>query len=185
MVEAIWFFRDEREWIAIVERLKLISCPHCKVVGMLIRHGGLQGLDEISQQIVLRARRVFCSNRNARIGCGRTFSIWLADKIRRLKVTTSRLWKFLGLAVVGSIEGAIRSLDSRLSDRTWQRIWKRFRLAQSSLRTALSNCCPVPEPPQEPTRRLESQVIAHLQAAFPNTACPIAAFQSAVRAFFL
>ena len=79
-----WFYRNEEEWIAIAERIKLMACLHCKVVGMLIRHGGLQGVDESTGQIVLSARRVFCSNRNARTGCGRTFSVWPTDRIRRL-----------------------------------------------------------------------------------------------------
>ena len=185
MSEERWFYRSAEELIAISERLKLTACPHCKVVGMLIRHGGLHGFDESSGQIVLRARRVFCSSRNARTGCGRTFSVWLVDKIQRLKVTTRRLWKFLDMAVVGSIEAAIRALDSRLSDRTWQRHWRRFLLAQSTIRTALANRVPIPERPDNPSRRPAAVVLAHLQAAFPNVACPIAAFQQAFRNFFI
>lgn len=72
---------------------------------MLILHGGLHGWDE-SGRIVLRARRVFCSNRNARAGCGRTVSVWPADHIKGLKVTTSRLWQFLIKSVAGPIEAA-------------------------------------------------------------------------------
>jgi hypothetical protein len=36
-----WFCRGEAEWAAIVERLKLTACPHCRTVGTLIRHGVL------------------------------------------------------------------------------------------------------------------------------------------------
>ena len=44
---------------AIVERLKRTPCPHCKVVGTLIRHGFLYGFDESSpQRKTLRARRI-------------------------------------------------------------------------------------------------------------------------------
>ena len=71
------------------ERLKQTPCPHCKVVGTLIRHGFLYGFDESNpQRKTVRARRIFCSNRHARRGCGRTFSVWFADKIRRLSLTT-------------------------------------------------------------------------------------------------
>ena len=185
MFGARWFYRDAEDFLAIANRLKLTPCPHCKVVGMLIRHGGLQGFEESRRQIVLRARRIFCSNRNARTGCGRTFSVWLADKIRRLKVTTRRLWKFLGMAVASPLEAAIRALDSRLSERTLQRIWRRFLLAQSTIRTALANRCPVPERPEKTSRRPAALVLAHLQAAFPNAACPIAAFQLTYRNFFV
>jgi hypothetical protein len=184
MGEVRWFYRDEAEWIEIVQKLKLTPCPHCKGVGNLIRHGALQGFDE-SGRIVLRAHRVFCSPRNRRRGCGRTVSVWLADKIKRLTVTTRRLWNFVQHAVAGTIADAIRALDSRLCDRTWQRIWARFNAAQSSIRTALANRCPLPECPVTPSRRPAALVLAHLQAAFPKADCPIAAFQLAIQTFFL
>jgi hypothetical protein len=184
MGEVRWFYRDEAEWIAIAERLKVTACPHCHVVGNLIRHGALQGFDE-SRRIVLRAHRVYCSPRNRRRGCGRTVSVWLADKIQRLKVTTRRLWNFIQMAVTGTIEAAIRALQSRLSDRTWQRIWARFTAAQSNLRTALANRSPIPDPPPKPSRRPEALVLAHLQSAFPNAECPITAFHHTIQTFFL
>jgi|SRR5580658_1967613 hypothetical protein len=184
MGEVCWFYRDEAEWIGIAEKLKLTACPHCKAVGNLIRHGALQGFDE-NGRIVLRAHRVYCSRRNRRRGCGRTVSVWLADKIKRLKVTTRRLWNFLQMAVAGAIESAIRALDSRLSDRTWQRIWARFKAAQSHLRTALAIRCALPEHPAQPSRRPAALTLAHLQAAFPNVECPIAAFHLTIKTFFL
>jgi hypothetical protein len=182
-----WFFRCDEEWNAMAERLKLTPCPHCNAVGALIRHGALYGFDESSpQRKTLRARRIFCSNRNARRGCGRTFSVWVADKIRRLSLTAHGLWRFLKRAAAGSIVAAIRAADCHLSDRTWQRIWKRFDLGQSKIRTALFGCCPPPELPAEPSHRpAAAQVLAHLQAAFPNADCPIATFQHSLRTFFV
>jgi hypothetical protein len=176
-----WFVRSREEWDALAERLKQMACPHCNMVGMLIGHGSLHGFDETSSRPSLRARRVFCSNRNVRPGCGRTVSVWFADKIRRLSVTTGCLLKFLKNAVADSISAAIRAVGQR-SDRTWQRIWKRFDLGQSKIRTALLGCCPPPKLPAEP--RPLAQVVAHLQAAFPD-ADPIAAFQHTLRTFFV
>jgi hypothetical protein len=185
--EQQWFCRSAQDWSAMTERLKQTPCPHCKAVGTLIRHGALYGFDDSSpQRKTLRARRIFCSNRNARRGCGRTFSVWLADKIRRLSLTTHGLWKFLQRAVAGTIAAAIRAADCRLSDRTWQRIWKRFDQGQSKIRTALLERCPPPESPAEPARRpAAAQVLAHLQAAFSNADCPIAAFQQVMHTFFV
>jgi hypothetical protein len=185
--EQRWFCRNAEEWNAIAERLKQTPCPHCKAVGTLIRHGYLRGYDEgNSQQKTVRARRVFCSNRNLRRGCGRTISVWSADKIRRLSLTTHALWRFFKDAVARSIAAAIRAIaDCRRSDRTWQRIWKRFDLGQSKIRTALSARCKPPELPAEPSHRPAAQVLAHLQAAFPDADCPIATFQHALRTFFV
>lgn len=187
MSEQRWFCRGAEEWNAIAERLKQTPCPHCRAVGTLIRHGYLRGYDEgDSQRKTVRARRIFCSNRHRRRGCGRTFSVWVADKIRRLSLTTRALWRFLKSAALGSIAAASRVVaDCQRSDRTWQRIWKRFDLGQSKLRTALSACCPPPKLPAEPSRRPATQVLAHLLAAFPNAGCPIAAFQHTMRTFFV
>jgi len=135
----------------------------------------------------VRARRVFCSNRQARRGCGRTFSVWMANKIRRLGLTTGALWRFLKHAAAGSIRAASRAVACHLSDRTLQRIWKRFDQGQSKIRTALCGRCPPPELPAEPTQRAPpaTQVLAHLQVAFPDADCPIAAFQHTLQTFFV
>ena len=174
MIEEHWFYRSAEEWIAIAERLKLTPCPHCKVVGALSRHGSLFGFDESTRrQTTTRARRIFCSNRQRRPGCGRTFSIWLADKIRRLSLTARALWTFLNNAIGDGITAAIRVADCHLSDRTLQRVWKRFRLAQSKIRTALAARCPPPGLP-DPSHQPAQEVLAHLRVAFPDADCPIA-----------
>jgi hypothetical protein len=182
-----WFYRRDEDWIAIVERLKQTSCPHCKTVGMLIRHGVLTGFDDTNPpRQTIRARRIYCSNRHQRRGCGRTFSIWIANTIRRLSLTTRTLWTFLQHAVVGTIAAAIHAADCPWSERTFQRIWKRFDRGQSAIRTALRGRGPPPELPAEPTRRpAAAQVLVHLQATFPHDDCPIAAFQLAMRSFFI
>jgi hypothetical protein len=177
-----WFYRTEEEWSKWVERLKVTACPHCQVVGTLNRHGCLVGYDE-SQRQALRARRVYCSNRHSQRGCGRTFSVWLADKIRRLSLSTSVVWRFLQQVITGSIAAATRAMtEHERSDRTWQRLWKRFQLAQSNLRTVLLKRCP---PPTLSSDRPEAQILAHLQTAFPQTDCPLAAFQHAFYFFCL
>jgi hypothetical protein len=111
-----WYYRNADEWDAICQRLKQTPCPHCKVVGMLIRHGSLYGYDgKSTQRKTRRARRIFCSNRNARRGCGRTFSVSRPDKIRRLSLTTRALFNFLKHAAAGTIAAAIRAANCHLS----------------------------------------------------------------------
>jgi hypothetical protein len=188
------FYRDAEEWAVIVERLKLTACPHCQVVGALIRHGSLCGYDETSpRRQVVRARRIFCSNRRiGRPGCGKTFSVWLVDKIRRLSLTTGALWRFLQQAVAVGILAAGRAVDRGRSERAWQRLWKRFVLAQTTIRTALHECGPLlkqptraPPTPSDPPDQPSAETIAHLRAAFADARCPIAAFQYATHAFFV
>ena len=191
MAEQPRFCRGVEDWPVIAQHLKLMACPHCKRIGALVRHGFLYGFDETSpQRETVRAQRIYCSNRNARPGCGRTFSIWRADKIRRLSLTTGALWQFLQLAVASTIVAAGLAVKARLRERTWQRIWQRFQRAQSQIRTALCGRCPPPEvpprPPPSQSRHLpEAQLLAHLEAAFPDVHCPIAAFQLATHSFFM
>jgi hypothetical protein len=179
------FYRTDDDWSTIAQGLKLTPCPHCKLVGSLIQHGFLYGFgDSNPQRRTRRARRVFCSNRNVRPGCGRTFSVWLADRIRRLSLSAHTLWSFLRRAVTVTATSATSA--GPLSPRTWQRIYKRFHLAQSSIRTALSARCPPPLPPPGPCRRpAAAQVLAHLQHAFPDDTCPIASFQLEMNTFFI
>ncbi len=178
-----WFCRNDDDWDAIVQRLKLTPCPHCQVVGALIRHGSLHGFDETTPRMTRRAHRLFCSNRHARPGCGRTVAVWFADKIRRLGLTTTGLYRFLRRAVADGLRAASRGCRGHRSDRTWCRIWQRFRRGQSTLRTALLRLCPPPHLPEE--HRPAAHVLAHLQAAFPDASCPIAAFQHSLRTFFV
>ncbi len=185
MGDGQWFCRGAEEWSTLAERLKLTPCPHCKVVGALNRHGYLRGFDDTSpRQKTVRARRVFCSNRHARPGCGRTFSVWCADKIRRLGLTANALWRFLLRAVADGVLAAIRADDGHLCERTMQRLWKRFDQGQAKIRTALCGRCAPPELPAQPPRRPVAQVLAHLRAAFPEPN-PIAAFQHTLHTFFV
>ncbi len=50
MADPRWFYRNDDEWNAIVQRLKLTACPHCRTVGTLVRHGYLRGYDGDSPQ---------------------------------------------------------------------------------------------------------------------------------------
>jgi len=132
----------------------------------------------------VRARRVFCNNRNRATGCGRTFSVWTADKIKRLFLDADSLWEFLRQVVrTGNKRKAFQSLESRLSDSASYRIWKRFDQAQSAIRTALNTVC---KPPQNASKQPAELTLAHLEAAFKEHPLnPIAAFQVTLQTFFL
>ena len=91
---------SEEEVESVLAMLKTMACPHCKGVGTLIRHGFLYGYDDKHQfEKTVRARQIFCSNRKRAAGCGRTFSVWTANKIKRLFLTAGSLWVFLKQAV--------------------------------------------------------------------------------------
>jgi hypothetical protein len=96
------------------------------------------------------------------------------------------LWRFLQHAVADGIAAAIRHTSARLSARAWHQLWRRFLLGQSTIRTALlGRCRPPPESATASKHAAVAQVLAHLQSAFPDDDCPIAAFQHALRTFIL
>lgn len=96
----------------LLAKLKITPCPHCKITGALIKHGFLRGYDQEHQLgKTVRAVRVFCSKRHRAIGCGRTFSVWIADKIKHLFLSADSLWQFLTAAVsTGNKLQAFRNL---------------------------------------------------------------------------
>lgn len=175
---------SEEEFEAVHARLKTTACPHCRRVGNLIRHGYLRGYDEKHpREKTVRAWRIFCSNRRQATGCGRTFSVWMADKIKRLLLTADALWAFLKqAALTGNRFQAFRNLKSGLSDSAPYRIWKRFGEAQSAIRTALRRLC---KPPEVASEEPAEHTLAHLEAAFADQSCPIAAFQVRLQVSFM
>ena len=72
------FAADEAELGALGLQLKQWRCPHCGREGALIGHGWLRGYAEHGGEGVIRGRRVFCSNRFRRGGCGHVLG---ADRI--------------------------------------------------------------------------------------------------------
>jgi hypothetical protein len=171
-------------------KLKITSCPHCKRVGSLIKHGFLRGYDPNNQlNTAVRAARVFCSNRRVArggraTGCGRTFSVWMASKIKRLYLSADSLWQFLNNAINSQNKlQAFRDLNSGLSDSAPYHLWRRFLNAQAAIRTALAGLC---KPPQIESDCPAQLTLAHLQQAFKeHPLSPIAAFGATLQTFFI
>lgn len=178
------FCESAAQFEAVYAQLKTTACPHCRRVGTLIRHGVLRGYDEKHpREKAVRAWRIFCNNRKRSGGCGRTFSVWAADKIKRLWLTADALWKFLKQAVEsGNKIQAFRNLNSGMSDSAPYRIWKRFREAQSAIRTALGR---LGGPPKTAHSQPTHQTLAHLEAALGDHPCPLVAFQVTLQTSFV
>lgn len=187
MTEVPRFYTDHNQWTSIGKQLKLMPCPHCQRVGTLNQHGTLYGYDAAAKKKTVRAQRLLCSNRHRRPGCGRTWSVWLADKFRRVSISADLLWKFLNGVVHTGIREALRRVaEYPLQERTWRRIWNRFNNAKCQLRTTLWACCSPPDDvAPAATHRPAAHVLAHVQTAFPKAQCPITSFQQTLQTFFL
>ncbi|MDI1247465.1 MAG: hypothetical protein PSV13_01155 [Lacunisphaera sp.] len=119
--------REAKQW----------TCPHCRRAGTLNAHGALRGGAEHGPgKDARRGRRFFCSDRGRRPGCGRTFSVFLAQVFAGASVRTAAWWRFCrgrlaGLGVLAAWEAA-RSGFSLESAYRWWRGWRR---AEPALRS--------------------------------------------------
>jgi len=160
------------------ENLKLLPCPHCRRVGMLIHHGYVWGRPGIGPERTRRARRFFCSNRRRRHGCGRTFSVYRADVLPGFSLTTSVAWLFLSAVATGaSLEMSYLTLpaDVPFSWSTLLRFWRRFRRHLPAIRSRLvDNCRLQAVAPTDVTRETIRHLTRHLHDPPLN---PVAVFQ--------
>jgi hypothetical protein len=157
------FVRAEPALTDVLLGLKLARCPHCRRSGALIGHGMLRGYAEQTSEVVVRGRRVFCSNRGRRPGCGRTFSVLLSMVLSGFVVRTLTLFRFAS-AVLSGLTRRSAWLDAAagaLSTSSGYRLWRRLDGAQSWLRARL---CRAATPPLCDAREPLGQLFAHATA---------------------
>jgi hypothetical protein len=154
-------------------------CPHCRQRGYLILHGYLYGYGETD--LVKRGHRIFCSNRNSRSGCGKTFSMLKSWFIKNFMVYAGILSAFLDKIRQGLCPAkAFRGLGT-MSKTSIYRIYHRFRHSQPRIRTLLKR---IKDPPglnsiKDPV----VQTIVHLRSVFKN--CIVSKFQQYFQTSFL
>jgi hypothetical protein len=142
----------------------------------LNRHSLLRGNDpdQPSAESV-RGQRVFCSNRGKRGGCGRTFSLLLADVLPRHTFTASRVWSWLVELLAGlSVKAAAEKLRLPFALESVYRLGRKLRQQLTHWRTRL--CREQPPPASGWTDPL-LQTVEHFQCVFAGEVCPPAAFQ--------
>jgi hypothetical protein len=156
--------------------LKQQRCPRCDQIQTLNRHSFLRGndLDQPGGQR-LRGHWVFCSNRGARGGCGRTFALLLADVLPRHTFTAARVWAWLVELLAGlSVKAAAEKLRLPFALESVHRLRRKLRQRLDDLRARLCREQPPPASAQaDPLRH----TVEHLRSVFAGEACPPAAFQ--------
>lgn len=142
----------------------------------LNRHSILRGNDPAhARGQSVRGQRVFCSNRGRRGGCGRTFSLLLAEVLPRHTLSASLLWRWLMELLAGrSLKAAAEKLRLPFALETVYRLQRGLRRQLHALRTRL---CREHQPPASSHADPLLQTVQHLQAVFPRSGCPPAEFQ--------
>jgi hypothetical protein len=158
--------------------LKQLCCPQCGAAETLNCHSKLYGNDPNStdgQGRVQRGQRVWCCNRGQRGGCGRSFSIFLAEVLPRHTVTGPGLWRLLNrLLAGGSIKAAAEALALPFALETLYHVLHRLRQQLAGVRWVL--CRQQPPAASSQTDPL-LQTVEHLRSLFAQGVCPVADFQ--------
>jgi hypothetical protein len=108
----------------------------------------------------MRGKRVYCSRRGNKKGCGKTFTLWLSDTLWQRCVSAAELMRFIiGLLAGLSVWKAWRETGTGMSERTGYRVFLRLKHTQSVVRTALSGLSPPSAQGKEKTPLLETLTI--------------------------
>lgn len=121
----------------------------------------------------------FCSNRHSKLGCGRTFPVHWSDVIPYCSLRTCEFFELLDShAAEASAHAAWRASRLFCSLRTACRWLARWRDLTCHVRARLGL---VADPPGKSDGHADPMTLRHLIAAFPQAACPIAAFQECLQ----
>lgn len=109
-----------------------LRCPHCKCEGQLISHGFVYKKRQGAKRQAV-GKRIFCSNRQGRRGCGRTKRLYLGEDIPALQYGTRHLLVFImSLLSLKSIQRAYQEAtgtrEARNAARWIGKLW--LKLAQ-------------------------------------------------------
>lgn len=170
------YFSTKQEFAQFKNNIKLVPCPHCRSIGFLILHGPLYGLclDAVGNELY-RGHRYLCSNRNNRLGCGRTFSILMSYAIKLMRAGASCLWKFLSSLKQGGPDNIIfKNKSFPFTIRCAYRWLEKLKKYQFAIR---SNLIKKIQPPRSGSGNPLVQLFCHLKQAFSGSNCPIAAYQ--------
>ena len=105
-----------------------IKCKHCFKSNQFVSHGFVYKKQSNGEKVTV-GKRVYCSNRHGKLGCGRTTRLYLASHIPTLQYTTSHLFTFIyALLSMASIQRAYREAtkcdEPRNAYRWLHRLWK-------------------------------------------------------------
>jgi hypothetical protein len=77
-----------------------LACKHCQNSGQFVSHGFVFKKHYNGDKRVV-GKRLFCSNRYRRKGCGRTLRLYLSEQIPKLAYSTIELTLFLCALIAG------------------------------------------------------------------------------------
>jgi hypothetical protein len=94
-----------------------VECSHCLKSDQFVSHGIIYKQHSISYSEKV-GKRIFCSNRYGRNGCGKTFQLYIASKIPHLRYGAAELFVFIAsllanLTITESYQKATEQFETR------------------------------------------------------------------------
>jgi len=80
---------------------KPIQCRHCSAQYQFVSHGFVYKKQQLGEKRAV-GKRIFCSNRHGRSGCGRTIRLYLATELASLHYTAVHMTVFVLALLIGS-----------------------------------------------------------------------------------
>lgn len=180
------YCRSKEEFESLREQLRTTMCDVCLLVGCVIRNGLVYGHLPCSAQRVVVGQRVVCSKRYGSKGCGRSFMVRLAEKVRGTSLGASELWELLEqLRGKGRVNAAWLWSDCQrwCTLATAYRLVRRTRNALAWVRTKLFGHCGLPASGKTGGVVL-ADLVEDLRNSFP-AGCPVEEFQVKFQQGFL
>lgn len=151
-----------------------LECAHCLKKDQFVSHGIVykQRSMTLSQPV---GKRIFCSNRYGRSGCGRTFQLYVADEFPSFQYGTAVLFIFIvsllaDLTVPDSYEKATGQSEARNAWRWLNRLIRRLTDYRHFLKVRLDS---ISTQFKTPVKRLQILLptLKRLVADFLNDPC--------------
>lgn len=107
-----------------------IRCPHCHLDDQFVSHGFVYKKQAQADPAPV-AKRIFCSNRYGKTGCGRTRQLYLSEVVPRLSYSALQVFVFLssliaGLPISEAYQQAVKKPDFRHAYRWLKKLMARL-----------------------------------------------------------
>lgn len=116
----------------------VLQCPHCSKREQLVSHGWIYKQRSGDEREAV-GKRIFCSNRNQRSGCGRTVQFYVAHRVPAMKYDAAHMFVFVLYLLLGLAVGTAYCMATRQSEpRNAWRWLDRLELNLSNFRCTLN-----------------------------------------------
>lgn len=151
-----------------------LQCPHCAKNDQLVSHGVIYRQRSMMERAPV-GKRVFCSNRYQRTGCGRTTQLYVATVIPAMQYAAAQVFVFLSaLLMHASVDSAYQAATGRSDARQGWRWLNKLNAQLTAFRSFL-HARLAPPTPDFNTRcrrlRLLLPTLQPLLAQLPTNPC--------------